>query len=299
MAKHELIEREYTELSEIPSLGKGYSAAAKDMIPPLAATRRVSQPTTAFEVHDVRIDPSHLAQYCHATGLRVSSQAPLTYPYVLSFPLVMQCMVAPDFPFKAIGTVHLRNTIEQFRPLTVTDSFRVRVFSQNLRSHPKGLLIDMVTEISVDGVPVWQQVSEFLSIGKYPTDGLAADQHEALTVPLAADPTAVVKVTGAQIKTYAAVSGDRNPIHVSTLGAKAFGFARTIAHGMWTSASLLALVEGSIPDAARYSVEFGKPVFLPSTIAGYAVATDTGWGLTYTSVKDPDKVHVRALINSL
>ena len=46
---------------------------------------------------------------------------------------------------------------------------------------------------------------------------------------------------------YAAVSGDRNPIHLYALTAKAFGFPRQIAHGMWSKARCLAASRTGCP----------------------------------------------------
>ena len=48
---------------------------------------------------------------------------------------------------------------------------------------------------------------------------------------------------------YAAVSGDRNPIHLYPLTAKALGFPRQIAHGMWSLARCVAALENRLPDA--------------------------------------------------
>ena len=48
---------------------------------------------------------------------------------------------------------------------------------------------------------------------------------------------------------YAKVSGDVNPIHLSGLTAKAFGFKRAIAHGMWVKARVLGALSGRLPDA--------------------------------------------------
>ena len=62
---------------------------------------------------------------------------------------------------------------------------------------------------------------------------------------------------------YAGVSGDVNPIHLHPLTARAFGFPRAIAHGMWTAARALAALEGRLPDALTCDVAFGKPVLLP------------------------------------
>lgn len=66
---------------------------------------------------------------------------------------------------------------------------------------------------------------------------------------------------------YAAVSGDRNPIHMHALTAKALGFSRAIAHGMWTKARCLAALESLLPDAYVVEVRFRRPIELPATVA--------------------------------
>ena len=66
---------------------------------------------------------------------------------------------------------------------------------------------------------------------------------------------------------YATVSGDYNPIHLSALTAKLFGFKRAIAHGMWSKARCLAELDQHIPDAGyTVDVNFRRPVFLPSKV---------------------------------
>ena len=42
--------------------------------------------------------------------------------------------------------------------------------------------------------------------------------------------------------------GDRNPIHLYPSTAKAFGFPRQIAHGMWTKARCVAAIENRLPE---------------------------------------------------
>ena len=64
-------------------------------------------------------------------------------------------------------------------------------------------------------------------------------------------------------RSYGAVSGDRNPIHLYPLTAKALGFPRHIAHGMWSKARCIAALENRLPDQVRVEVAFKKPIFLP------------------------------------
>ena len=84
----------------------------------------------------------------------------------------------------------------------------------------------------------------------------------------------------------AAVSGDRNPIHTWRLAARALGFRRTIAHGMWSKARCLAALDGRLPAAVRVDVAFKKPVFLPGSVAfGSKRHEDGGYAFALTSPK--------------
>jgi acyl dehydratase len=96
---------------------------------------------------------------------------------------------------------------------------------------------------------------------------------------------------------YAAVSGDRNPIHLYDLSAKVFGFRAAIAHGMWLKARTLAAFEGRLPDRARIEVAFKTPVFLPSTVELQAVPADTGWQFQVSGVRS-GKPHLTGTVDS-
>ena len=84
---------------------------------------------------------------------------------------------------------------------------------------------------------------------------------------------------------YGAVSGDRNPIHLYAATAKAFGFKRQIAHGMWTKARSIAAVENRLPDAVKVEVAFKTPVFLPGTVRFTSRTTGTGLGFGLANPK--------------
>ena len=57
-----------------------------------------------------------------------------------------------------------------------------------------------------------------------------------------------------------------NLIHIHEYTAKAFGFKRAIAHGMWTKARSLAAL-GDLPDAYEADVQFKLPVFIPTKVS--------------------------------
>lgn len=300
---------EYTRLPAIPNLLSQYGKAALGSLPVVGGSRDGrSMPAKGVEVAGVRVDVANLAAYAHVCDLRLGDTLPLTYPFTLAFPLSMQLMLDPDYPVAAMGSVHLTNQIESRRPLRVGDELSIRARAQNLREHSAGLLLDIVTEIRTgdDDEPAWVQTSGLLSKRRTsltpPSDAPRPQRPEPPTAAEIGDPTVVTSVSEALISEYAAVSGDRNPIHVSKVGAKAFGFPNVIAHGMWTAGALLSVVEGAIPERARYSVEFGKPVVLPAKLAVYArrgAAGDPAWSLTVRNPRKLGTVHATASIEEL
>ncbi|MEV0945295.1 MaoC/PaaZ C-terminal domain-containing protein [Rhodococcus sp. NPDC049939] len=271
------------QLTEKPRTLDIYARAVASAMPLIGASGQ-DAPDTTLVLNGMRVDADNLAAYDRVTGLRFGDTLPVTYPFTLVFPIMMKLMVSEGFPFPAIGSVHAENVIKQFRPISVSEPLDVSVRAANLREHRKGLLIDVISEIRVGRELVWEQTSTLLRQQKTSLSGQPGP--EPTSKPEPQNPLRTLRVDQKTISRYAAVSGDRNPIHVSSLGAKAFGFPKTIAHGMWSAAAVLGSVEGRIPDAVTYSVRFGKPILLPATLNVYAEQSDDGWDL---SIKHPTK----------
>ena len=248
---------------------------------------------------DVVVDGDNLAEYCEVVGVRNTGEVPVMYLFVLSFPLVMDLFLADDFPASAVGSVHVENTIDRFREVRTGEKLSLRTSAGNLREHRKGMLIDFTTEFAdADGEPVAHEVSTMLIQQRTSLSDEPAPPPPPEQKPPPAQ--AYLSADGALIRRYAAVSGDRNPIHMSPLGGKAFGFPSSIAHGAWTAAAMLRVVEGHIPDAVVHSVRFGKPVILPARI-GLFVSRDEATGGTEIVAKDLKKgfPHVTATVTPL
>lgn len=249
------------------------AAGALPMVP-----RGGQLPTRTVTVEELRIHHTNVADYAAVTGLRYGNTVPLTYPFALTFPSVMSLVTGFDFPFAAMGSVHTENHITRYRPIAVTDTVGVRVHAENLREHRKGLLVDLVTAISVGNELAWQQVTTFLHQQRTSLSGEPKPPPQKQ--PRLPPPAAVLRITPSRIRRYAAVGGDHNPIHTSPIAARLFGFPTVIAHGMFSAAAVLANVEARLPDAVRYSVRFGKPVLLPASVGVYVDEADNGWDLT-------------------
>ena len=85
-------------------------------------------------------------------------------------------------------------------------------------------------------------------------------------------------VTDADIKAFAGLSGDRNPVHLNKNYASSSRFKKRIAHGMMTASYFSALFGTKIPgEGCVYtyqSLNFKRPVYLDDTVEAIATVTD-------------------------
>jgi acyl dehydratase len=243
-------------------------------------------PDRTLSVDELAIDPANVAAYANVTGLRFGDAVPLTYPFALTFPTVMSLVTGFDFPFAAMGSVHIENHITQYRPILVTDTVSVRTHAENLREHRRGLLVDIVTDVNIGNETAWHQVTTFLHQQK--TSLSDEPKPPPQKQPKPGPPNAVLRITPGQIRHYASVGGDHNPIHTNPIAAKLFGFPTVIAHGMFTAAAVVANVEGQLPDAVKYSVRFAKPVVLPARAGLYVDRISDGWQLKLRNLSKGD-----------
>jgi len=260
---------ETRQLDAPPRLGGLYRAAVLSTLRRRGGSSTAGVPEVELVLPGVTIDRAHLAAYDRVCGFRLGDRLPATYPHVLAFPLAMALLGRPDFPLPLVGLVHLANRSERYRPVTADETLELRVRAGNLRPHERGRQVDVLAVASVAGETVWRGRSTYLH------RETPSGAHRAASEPPA--PTAVWPVERRVGPDYAAVSGDRNPIHTSRLGARLFGFPRPIAHGMWSKARCLAALEGRLPDTCTVDVAFKAPILLPGRIGFAAHRTAQGW----------------------
>ena len=255
-------------LERPPSILPLYARAAAPMIPgasllPFIPGGGGEIPELDLKLEGVVADPADVAAYAKVCGFALRDSLPVTYPHVLAFPLQMAVMADGGFPFGAVGLVHVENRIEQHRRVGIGEEMAIRVRPTKLAPHPKGQTFSLLTEVTIEGVKVWESASTMLRRGK----GDAKASREAFAaLPADAPAGAEWKLGGDLGRRYAGVSGDRNPIHMHSLTAKPLGFPGAIAHGMWTKARCLAALDSRLPDAFAVDVRFRKPILLPARV---------------------------------
>lgn len=232
----------------------------------------------------VNVDPQRLAAYRKVCGFADNGLLPPTYPHVLAFALQMQLLTDKAFPFPLLGLIHLGNRIRVLRPMGGVSHVRVSVQVQNLQSHAKGATFDLVTSLDDQLGTLWEAQSQMLCRG-VKLEGEPVEDE--LTVSLPLTEVARWKAPADIGRQYAKVSGDYNPIHLSAVSAKLFGFPAAIAHGLWNKARTLAALADHLPTAnIEIAVQFRKPVRLPSEVTLLASAAASSGDLQLVGAGD-------------
>jgi hypothetical protein len=242
-------------------------------------------------------DPAKLRDYRSICGFADSDKLPISFPQVMGFPLQMAALTHEKFPLRLLGLVHVRNLITQHRPLDAREPLDFLAYVEGHRTVHNGIEFDIVTEVrDSSGALAWRSVAGTLSRGKVsgqrpakpagPMHQVEFGRYASWDVP---------ENIG---RRYGLNSGDVNPIHLTAMTARLFGFKRAIAHGMWTMARCTAELGDELPKGAyTLSVSFKQPVFLPSSVLMKYGPSGAGIEFALLS-EDGEKTHLLGQVAS-
>lgn len=84
-------------------------------------------------------------------------------------------------------------------------------------------------------------------------------------------------ISDADVKSFAGISGDHNPVHMSEDYAKNSRFKNRIAHGLLTASFFSAIFGTKLPGEgcvyAGQNLQFKKPVYLGDTVVAKVTVT--------------------------
>jgi acyl dehydratase len=223
----------------------------------------------------IRIAATDDAAFRRVVAAREGECAHGGYLHAVTFPIAMELMSKKSFPLRLLGLIHLENSVTQHRPVTLDTTVKVRVRVKEFGSHRRGTTVRILAEIW-DSSGELAYTDESLYLSKQPS-GDAEKRDSAPASGASArenrpDPRVGLTLIGqwrlpsTTGRAYAKVSGDANPIHLSNTSAKLFGMKGAIAHGMYCASRALSQVTSDPSAPCEWTVEFGAPVQLPSTV---------------------------------
>jgi MaoC like domain len=254
-------------LRAMPSLVGLYARALGDGLPIVGRSRSAAGEPPRLRIEGLAVDPQHLASYRRLCGFGRGADLPATYPQTVAFPLVLALLTDNAFPYPAMGLVHIGNRIVVRAPLARVERLDLDAWVDETTAHPRGARITIAMVATVGGEVGWRGELDLLHRGRSATGLTPTSGSRGLDVPDEPPRGPQSWRLGSDLgRRYAALSGDRNPIHLTDLTARPFGFRRHIAHGMWTHARAIAELANRLPDSYSVDVEFKKPVRLPSQV---------------------------------
>ncbi|KXB30701.1 hypothetical protein AT959_08160 [Dechloromonas denitrificans] len=207
------------------------------------------------------IDPKHAASYCRLFDFR-HSRLPLSYFYLLAQRAQLALMLDRRFPHAIPGLIHTGNDLRLHAVPRMDFGLTIAVSLGPQASTGKAPTLTFGFEMSQLGRCVLSGSSEYrLPKSRRLTPSLHIEPEK---MP-ASLPALAWSFEPSQIRRYALLSGDYNPIHLSSLLARRLGFRGAIAHGMYSVARATACIEA---ETARpllaISATFQYPIHLPA-----------------------------------
>jgi hypothetical protein len=294
-AKHSL------EFSRAPSLWSMYPKIMMSRKPSLVPAGG-EVPRIEARLSKVVVERKNLAAYSEICNTQAGATLPIAYPHILAMPLHLAILGAEAFPVKLFGLVHVQNRIAMREPLSVDEPAEIRAWIEGFRDTDRGQEFDLHTEYVVAGAPLWDETCTFLARRRAPA-GAAKTTLSARTIEGAPDAVAMqsssFRAPAGLGRRYGFISGDVNPIHMSDLSARAFGFPQAIAHGMWSLGRLASDFEAAQFDGGcELSVTFKLPIYMPAWLMLQRWPIDNGSGFALRDGQG-EKPHISGTLKSL
>jgi hypothetical protein len=188
-----------------------------DMVPAIRARR------TAFS-----IDERHMKAFYDICNIDPPPFLRIIYPFALAYPYIMIVLCNRGMPLSMFRILNTRNSITMYRAVRLDEEICIDCYNSELRIIPRGLEIDIISEISIDQEMVWENRSTYFYPGNF-GEGETEYEPPRLT-PIDNAPIVQEWFLPAQDRfRFARISGDTNGIHYGAWYARMLGYKRDFA----------------------------------------------------------------------
>lgn len=233
-------------------------------------------------------------QLMGASGPVGHNFAPSLAVHITAFGLSTAMMAEARFPLPLLGMVHLQHKVWHMSDIPIDTPVRISTWAQHLAPHHAGTTVEIWVQVTDPATEklLWQSMALYLSrsVTLPAISKPQRPERSSFDPPVMTGQWNLPKDIG---RRYGAVSGDRNPIHLSNLAAKALGMPGAIAHGMYAAGKMLVGREMTAP--FTWAIEFASPMRLPARVTlNYGTDGDrlvvTAWNAKH------EKLHFTAAI---
>lgn len=221
-------------------------------------------PKVSFIQRNVLANRASVELYRELCGHRPGRYLPPIFPHVMATPLQMNLLMSEYFPLNLAGLVHLGQDISWFRKLDINVQYDIECHMEGPFETERGWEFVMHTSLFRRNEKVWYEKLVFLKPD--PQKRARPNRNSRAGDASHFVPQEHIQFGEDAGLRYARVSGDWNPIHLHSFLSRRFGFKRPIAHGMYSLARCLALLEARNVGMTgkQLHATFRAPVMLPA-----------------------------------
>lgn len=213
-----------------------------------------------------KITPRDLADFLRLSGLPADEQLSILFPHILSFPMQMAVLCHPAFPLPIWKVLQVRNRLTQHAAIAPDARLELTVRTGGRRVLEKGVEMDLHVSAETGGRVVWEAVNTFYARGRYGTADAAPAEASASPEVGGAIVTGWC-MPGRGRWRYGRLSGDFNPLHISSAYARRAGYARAFAHPQRAIGQCLAHLGAALPAPMQLEIWIKGPVFYDARVS--------------------------------
>ncbi|XP_064607060.1 3-hydroxyacyl-thioester dehydratase X-like [Liolophura sinensis] len=217
---------------------------------------------------DCRLNPAKLQEYRKVCGDTESVSVPLMYMECLFTRPLITLAVSSKSQLAPLGLIHIKQTVTIYENLDdlLTLPFDLDTEVMRYREVDRGVEADIRLQVfNMAEKCVWEGETTLLS--RNPKAQRSGGHRTAPVKPEQGGFNEVeLSVPGDTGIRYAKATGDWNPHHLYSWSAKLLGYRQPIAHGMWTLAKALAVIQnsgGTLTLPVHVDASFKRPLFMP------------------------------------
>ena len=202
-------------------------------------------PALQIDLTNYKFGRNQIAQYrkvCNFATNDESKPLPVLCTAMPVISLAATSLAAPGFPMLALGCIHTRQTIVCLRRVTADEKLNFQCTFGKIEDTDKGTEVTINQIVSLSAHPeviVLKGEMTFLSRAKS-TGKKKTEKKKVIPAEAPCAQGVTVKLPANSGRSYAAVSGDFNPIHLYKATSMLFGFKKPILHGFATLSRVLA-----------------------------------------------------------